>query len=350
MKKSLTFILLVALVCLSLLSVSCGRKRAPVPPGTLRPERIKDLSFKITEKGVILSWSVPVRNHDGSPLSHVKEFKLYKAEVPINGGCLECPPHYGEPITITLDSKPEPGQKIHYEDTTLAEGFFYIYQVQTVKGLLNVSDLSNKISFAWHCPPGPPMNLSAETSEEGITLSWLPPDRFLDGRPLAEPLKYQILRKFDDEKTWTRLHSSTDKTTWSDRIRRTYRYVEYKVVPIFTFYSTKIEGKASEPLLVRAKGFGSLDAPRLLGVSRGAEGIVITWQKLRRYDIIGYNVYRKDPSDIIAKLNQQPLKATSFLDMTRLKKGSYAYFVTAVDDSYPPNESPPSRIITISIR
>ncbi len=346
MFKNITCLIL---LCLFVLPVSCGRKRAPVPPGTLRPERIKDLSYEITAKGVILTWSVPVRNHDGSPLSHVKEFRLYKAQVPIEGGCLECPPMYGEPITIKLDSKPEPGQKIHYEDTTLQPGFFYIYQVRTVKGLLNVSDFSNKISFAWHCPPDAPQSLSAEVSETGIKLTWLPPTRFMDGTPLNQSLKYEILRKFDDEKDWTKLHGTTSKTSWFDKIRRTYRHVEYKVVPVFTFHGTKIRGKASQPLIVRAKGFGFLRPPHIIKVERLSDGIHVSWQQLRRYDISGYNIYRKDPSQIIFKLNSYPLKSATFVDKTKLRKGQYAYYVTAVDDSYPPNESPPSRMITIQI-
>ena len=350
MKNILKGILCLTLLCILMIPASCGRKRAPVPPGTLRPERIKDLSYEITAKGVILSWSVPVRNHDGSPLSHVKEFRLYKAEVPIAGGCLECPPKYGKPVAVKLDSKPEPGQKIHYEDTTLKPGFYYIYQVRTVKGLLNVSDLSNKVSFAWHCPPDAPMNLAAEVLEKGVKLSWLPPERFQDGSPLAAPLKYHILRKFDDEKAWTTLRGTTRETIWFDKIRRTYRHVEYKVVPVFTYHGTEIPGKASQPLLVRARGFGYLNAPNLLHVKKTAAGIQISWKRLKRYDISGYNIYRKDPAGIIFKLNHYPVKSTTFTDKTSLRKGRYDYFVTAVDDSYPPNESPPSRIISVIIR
>ncbi len=350
MKTSLQNILCLLLLGLFLIPVSCGRKRAPVPPGTLRPERIKDLSYKITAKGVILSWSVPVRNHDGSPLSHVKEFRLYKAEIPLEGGCLECPPRYGAPVAIKLDSKPEPGQKIHYEDTTLKPGFYYVYQVRTVKNLLNVSDFSNKASFAWHCPPDAPLNLSGEVSEKGTRLNWLPPQQFQDGSPLSAPLKYHIFRKFDNEKTWTRLHGTISKTSYLDRIRRTYKYAEYKVVPVFSYHDTKIPGMASQPLLIRARGFGSLAAPKLLHLHRSRAGLVLSWEKLKRYDISGYNIYRKGPSGIIFKLNNYPVKSTDFTDKTSLRKGRYQYYVTAVDDSYPPNESPPSRIIAVTIK
>ncbi len=350
MKRGLQRAVCLVLLVFFFLPVSCGRKRAPVPPGTLRPERIKDLSYKITAKGVILTWTVPVRNHDGSPLSHVKEFRLYKAEVPIHGGCLECPPQYGEPILVHLDSKPEPGQKISYEDTTLRPGFFYIYQVRTVKGLLNVSDFSNKISFAWHSPPDAPLNLAAKVSEKGIQISWLPPTRFQDGSPLEGELRYQVLRKFDDETSWTTIDGMVQDTSYMDKIRRTYRHVEYKVIPVFSFHGTDIPGKPSRPLLVRAKGFGHLLAPDLTGIKKSSKGITVSWKKINRYDISGYNIYRKGPTDIIFKLNQYPVRATVFTDRTILPRGRYGYFVTAVDDSYPPNESPPSKIVFIEIK
>ncbi len=350
MKTRLERIFCLLLLFLLIIPVSCGRKRAPVPPGTLRPERIKDLSYRITAKGVILTWTVPVRNHDGSPLSHVKEFRLYKAQVPIQGGCLECPPRYGKPISVKLDSKPEPGQKISYEDTTLKPDFYYIYQVRTVKGLLNISDYSNKISFAWHCPPDSPRNLAAEVSEKGIRLSWLPPEQFQDGSPLEGGLKYRIMRKFDDETSWTTLHRTIRDTSYMDRIRRTYRHVEYRVVPIVTFHGTEILGRPSQPLLVRAKGFGHLVPPAQITARKTGEGITISWQKVRRYDIAGYSFYRMYPSGIIFRLNQYPVRLTTFTDRTNLPAGRYGYYVTAVDDSYPPNESPPSRIVFIDLK
>jgi hypothetical protein len=338
---------LMALFLFCLLPAGCGRKGPPVPPGTLRPEEIRDLSFQVVAKGVILKWSVPLRHHDGSPLSYIKEFRLYRAETPIDGGCLECPPRYGKPTIIRVDSRPESGKEIVYQDTTVRPGFLYTYRVRTVKGLLNVSDLSNKVSLAWHSPPGRPLNLSATVSANGVRLSWLPPERFQDGSPISGHLSYKIFRRFEDEKSWTELPWSVKKNEFFDDIRRTYRQVEYKVAPVFYYHDTEIIGEASSPLLVRARGFGSVEPPKAVGLTVVPKGVALSWDRASRADIVGYYVYRRDPNGLIFRLNNYPVKENRFIDITRLKHGTYRYWVTAVDDSYPPNESPPSRVVSI---
>ena len=349
--RSLSLCILALFVTLSLLVSGCGRKRAPVPPGTLRPERIKDLSYKIVPEGVILKWSVPRRNHDGSPLSRIKEFLLYKAETPLDSVCLTCPPKYGSPIVIKYGRKPKPGEKIVYEDTTVRKGYYYVYQVKTVKGLFNVSDFSNKVAFAWHSPPGPPLNLSANVLEDGVELKWLPPTSFTDGEPLDDAaLTYRLYRKFSDETKWTPLPGTTAKTTYFDKIRRTYRQVGYRVAAIFRYFDTDIEGLKSAPVIVKARGLQNIPAPRNVRVSKAADGILISWNSVRRPGIIGYYIYRLDPSGLVVQLNMTPVPEGPFVDKTLLPPGKYTYWVTAIDDSYPPNQSRPSKPVSIIIK
>ncbi len=348
MKKTI----LIFSVCLiiSILFQACGRKRAPVPPGTLRPERIKDLSYKIVKDGAILKWSVPRRNHDGSPLSRIKEFQLFKAESPVDSACLECPPEYGEPIIIKYDKKPEPGQKIVYEDTTVRKGFYYTYQVKTVKGLFNTSDFSNKISFAWHSPPKAPVNLSAKVFEEGVELNWLAPSAFEDGEPLNQALSYKIYRRFGDEDEWQSVSGTTQRTHFFDKIRRTYRTVSYKVAAIFHYFDTDIEGTTSPPVTVKARGLQNIPAPTNISISKLKDGVRITWSEVRRPGIVGYYVFRKDPTGIVVQLNASPIATTSFIDRTLLEPGRYTYWIISIDDSYPPNRSKPSKTVSIAIK
>ncbi len=348
MKRTL-IIICTCLLIFSWLIEGCGRKRAPVPPGTLRPERIKDLSYKIVKEGAVLSWSVPRRNHDGSPLSRIKEFHLYKAELPLDSSCLTCPPDYGKPIVINYDQKPEPGKKIVYEDTTVRKGYYYTYQVKTVKGWFNVSDFSNKVSFAWHSPPSAPLNLSAQVFEDGVRLGWLPPETFEDGEPLNQPLEYKIYRRFGDEQTWQALPGTTAKTNFFDKIRRTYRKVGYRVAAIFHYVDTDIEGSQSAPVIVKARGLQDIPPPSAVSVSKTKEGIKISWTLVRRPGIVGYYIFRKDPSGLILKLNFSPVSSSPFIDRTLLEPGRYFYWVTAIDDSYPPNQSRPSKQASIVI-
>ena len=344
------FKLIAIFLLINLLIPACGRKGVPVPPGTLRPQRIKDLSYKIISDGAIITWSIPFKNHDGSPIDKIKEFRLYRAEVPFDGFCKECPPPYGSPIIIEYNKKPEPGKKMVYEDTTVQEGYFYIYQVKTVKNLFNISDFSNKIIYAWHVPPKRPIGLEADVKEDGIELSWMAPESFEDGRPIDDKLRYRIFRRFDDEKDFEKIVDSTEYTNFFDKIRRVYRRAEYVVTAIYTYHGTQIESKRSIPLIVKARGRQEISSPRLIKVLKSKDGIIIKWAPLRRPGIIGYFIYRKDPKDIIVQLNTTPLLDTTFIDRTILMPGRYIYWVTAIDDSIPPNESAPSNQISVIVK
>lgn len=342
---------LIALFLLVSFFVSaCGRKGVPVPPGTLRPQKIKDLSYKIIDEGAIISWSIPFKNHDGSPIDKIKEFRLYRAEVPFDGFCKECPPPYGSPIIIKYNKKPEPGKKIVYEDTTVQEGYYYIYQVKTVKNLLNVSDFSNKIIYAWHVPPKRPLGLEANVKEDGIELTWISPESFVDGRPIDAPLEYRIFRRFDNEKDFEKIVDSTGYTNFFDKIRRVYRKVEYAVSALYTYHGTQIESNRSIPLVVKARGRQEISSPRLIKILKSKDGIIIKWAPVKRPGIMGYFVYRKDPTNIIVQLNTTPFLDTSFIDKSILMPGRYTYWVTAIDDSIPPNESAPSNQLVVIIK
>ncbi len=322
----------------------------PVPPGTLRPQEINDLSYKIVKEGVILSWSVPYRNLDGSPIDKIKEFRLFKKELSPDAACKECPPNYGTPVVIKYDRKPEPGKRMVYEDTTLKEGYFYVYQVKTVKNLFNVSDFSNKVTFYFHSPPKPPLNLTTKVFEEGVQVSWLPPKEFESGKEIQGQLEYDVFRRFDKESDWELVASGVDDTGIFDNIRRVFKIVEYRVRAVFNFHGTAIESEFSRIALAKARGRQDIPGPRLKGLKNTEEGIKIIFSPSRRPGIKGYFIYRIDENGLIVQLNQNPFPHTVFIDRSVLLPGKYTYWVTAIDDSIPPNESRPSNKVSIIIK
>ncbi len=328
--------------------LGCGRKASPVPPGTIRPVAIKDLGYKITEQGVELSWSVPVRNRDGSPLAGIKGFQLLKAEIPLEDVCSECPPPFGEPIFITYESKPEEARKIVYEDRTLRQGMRYVYEVRTVKGWLNVSDSSNRISIAWHSPPLAPKAAVAVPMESGILVRWKPPESWSDGMPIDMPLSYKIYRSLPGRDEWTTIESVSTTSYFDKTIKRQRKY-RYKISAVLDFYGTKIEGPHSKEVSVESKDITPPAPPKgLVGVS-SVEGVELLWQENSEPDLEGYIVYRMGPGALVYRLNHKPVTMPRFVDRTKLTPGRYKYWITAVDKSIPPNESTPSQPAEILI-
>ena len=317
----------------------CGKKANPVPWTKLRPEAIKDLEYRVVKDGIILTWTVPTRNHDGSPLPQIEEFRLYRAVEPVEGGCPECPPRYGEPIVIKFDAKPKAGQRVSYEDRTVEPGHYYIYQVRSLKNFMNLSDFSNKVIVAWHSPPMPPVGLTARADEKGIHLSWQPPAGYCDGTPLDQALEYRLWRKFDDDSEFAPLPHTTSETSYTDRFARTYNQVSYRVTAIMDYLDTEIESEPSEEISLLARDIQIKMQPAKLIAFNTAEGVELVWDVIYRPEIKGYFVFRQDPSGLVVRLNPRPITVNSFTDITVLPPGTYTYWIVSIDNANPPRQT-----------
>ncbi len=344
-------ILNTSFLCLCLILVTgCGRKAPPVPPGTLRPQAITDLRYKLQPEGIELIWSIPVRNRNGSPLAKIKGFRIYKAEVPVDKYCRGCPPHFGVPIEISFQARPAKTRKMIYEDRTVSEGMRYIYEVRTVKGLFNISDSSNRISIAWHSPPLPPRDLIAQASRDGVFLSWSPTSAWADGRPVDLPIIYKIYRHKPGAKGWKALPVMVHNPGYFDASARRGQRYAYKVTAVLRYHGTQIESRPAGPVWVSPRDLVPPRPPGGLVAVRTSRGIELSWQENTDMDLAGYIVYRKGPGNLIFKLNHVPLSKPYFIDRTRLSSGHYTYWITAVDLATPPNESSMSEPVTVDIK
>ncbi len=348
-KRSWAFL---ALLTIGFLLSGCGRKAPPVPPGTLRPKPVKDLTYKVTPKGIELKWSVPVRNKDGSPLAWVEGFRLYRAQIPADRFCATCPPVFGNPLWIPFKSKPLVAKKVVYEDRTVSTGIIYTYQVKTVKGWLNVSDPSNRVTVAWHMPPGMPDGLEAEATPQDVRLYWSPPESWADGSQMGDKgsIYYRIYRIRLPDGKWKLLADKVKGTNFLDITARTGRQYKYKVSAVFPYLGTKIEGEACGPVKIVLKDLTPPVPPQGLVVVSTRQGVELLWQENPEPDLLGYYVYRRNPDGLMIRLNQSPLRIPRFIDRTRLLPGSYYYWVTAIDRAEPPNESSPSERVGITIQ
>lgn len=344
--KIIAFCLLLFAFCL-LLS-SCGRKALPVPPGTVRPNAVKDLSYNITPHGIELIWSVPVRNRDGSPLDRIKGFRLYKAEVPIEESCEACPPPFGKPIDIPFEAKPEEARKMVYEDRTVHSEMRYKYMVSTVKGWLNVSDPSNQISLTWHVPPSQPAGFMARSVEHGILLSWQSPSKWANNKPMDKKLLFRIYRARTGTDKWKALPDLLDSMEYLDLRAKKARY-HYKVAAVLLYYDTEIEGLKSPETEEQPGNFVMPEPPGGVVAVQSTDGTMVLWREDTGSDLSGYIVYRKGPDGLINRLNNRPIRMSGFLDRAILPRGLYTYWVTTVDRADPPNESPPSDTAEVEI-
>lgn len=146
---------LIFLFALTFVAGGCGRKTMVVPPQSVVPVAVNDLSFALTEKGVVLSWSFPRRTTHGATLSSIDSFELLRAEVPVEDYCGGCPQPFGPPTTIQGGplSDDSTGRQARFEDTSLRPGHQYVYVVRSRAGWRGASSVdSNSVSFVWKKP------------------------------------------------------------------------------------------------------------------------------------------------------------------------------------------------------
>ncbi len=329
----------VFLTILALMLPSCGRKAPPVPPGTLKPRPVEKISYEITTTGIKLMWKVPLRHTDGSPIARIKGFELFKAELPPEESCGECPISFGDPVFIPYRGKPERDRTVIYEDRTVSTEAKYVYAVRIVKGILNKSALSKRLEVAWHVPPGIPTGLKATRDGAQVILEWEGPDSYLDGTPLDRDLEFSIYRKPLGSEAWERIGKVKGVHAYRDTGIEKGVVYEYRVSASVYHLGERIEGEPSATAEAQAIDIRPPSAPKGLVATVTRKGVELRWKANDEADLRGYMIYRSDEAGLVVRLNHVPVMEPLFMDRTVLPPGRYRYWVTAVDMAVPYNES-----------
>ncbi len=339
---------LLILVGLGLLLAGCGRKTPPVPPGTLIPRPVKGFHAEITVNGVKLSWKVPVRHSDGSPIANLKGFELFRAELPPEESCNGCPVRFEHPIFIPYRGRVERDRVMIYEDRTVTTSHRYVYAVRAVKGIFNKSPMSRRIEVVWHAPPASPSGLKAVWEKGAVVLSWSPSTQYEDGTPMDRPVSYLLQRRRAGAEEWRTIATVEEDSYRDDRVETGILY-GYRIVPTITHLGMEIQGPPTPEVRPSALDITPPAPPKGLVASLSSRGVELRWRANKEQDLAGYYVYRREAGGVVVRLNHRPITDPLFLDRTLLPPGTYSYSVTAVDRSVPENESPLAPWVSVSI-
>lgn len=210
MKLTSLFLLL---GCSLLLLSHCGKMGPPLPPIRVKPQPTSDLRAVQVSSQVLLSWSVPNVNTDGTPLGEPREIQVYRLSTATKDP--------GAPPTITPDSFKKKGKKvlsidsrikekylfqgryIYSEDVSLprAEAPYYTllyYAVRTVDSRGKTSDFSNMVSLMPQKVAEAPGGFSATIKEDRIEFRWAHQERNFDETTPPLLLGYNIYRRGEE--------------------------------------------------------------------------------------------------------------------------------------------------------
>jgi len=351
MKTEAVRLHILALTLVVLIGISgCGKKTRPVPPDTVLPAPISDLSYQLDEKGVTLNWSYPRATVQGDRLPYrIEKFELLRAVIPTKDYCADCPVPFGPPIEIEAESSDK--GKVSYEETLLRPNHRYVYRVRSKAGWFVSSDDSNTVSVVWDTPLLAPANFRAEEGDKTLTLRWQPPAGLLDGTPVSDPIRYQLLRSTDSGATFTEMPGELiEGVVYTDKGLRNGKAYLYKVRAMRLHAGTVAAGMASEPLSATPRDLTPPAPPQKVRIVATSEGVKILWETVAEPDLAGFRIYRRSAqSTTPERIGEVGGAGLSFLDAKPPKgRGVWYYSVTAFDQARPANESTSSLEATYS--
>jgi fibronectin type 3 domain-containing protein len=329
-------------LCLFFLWVACGKKGSPISYDRIVPKAITDLGASVREGRVILQWSLPGENMDGSDLVDLVGFKVLRGHP--EEGCEGCP----ERLVPVAEVDLAPGvdhwieaNRVFWSDKGLRAGKKYLYRVLAFNRRGHFSQESNRVELQWDIPPPPPKQFQAVAGDGMVELQWA---------SAKEAAGYNIYRTEKGEGfPLNPLNSKPTEETYYRDIQvvndRDYRYA---VRSVRKAGETHIEGGNSNLIIVAPVDLIAPSRPTGLAAFPLAEGMELRWIANPESDVVGYRVYRRrvfEPK--FEGLTDEIVRETFYVDRSVRTGEEYDYSVTAIDGSPRQNESDFSEMVRV---
>ncbi len=330
-------------LCLFFLWAACGRKGPPVSFDRIVPEAIADLEASVREGRVILQWSLPRENTDGSDLVDLVGFKVLRGYIE-GEECKGCP----ERLVPVAEVDLAPGEnhwieanRVFWADKGLRAGKKYIYRVLAFNRRGHFSQGSNRVEVLWDIPPPPPKQFRAVAGDGMVELNWT---------SVEEAAGYNLYRS--DRGAGFPLHPLNPKPIEDTHYRDTRvvneRDYRYAVRSVIKAGETLIEGGNSSPIIVAPVDLVPPSPPTGLVAFPLAHGVELRWIANPESDVVGYRVYRRrvfEPE--FERLTDEIVRETFYVDRGARMGDEYDYSVTAIDGSPHQNESAFSELVRV---
>jgi len=355
---SLLALTLLGCVVPPLVLLGCGRRGPPVPPQPRAPAAVGALRAEPRDSAIVVIWSRPGRNEDGSPLTDLLEFQLYRAvgtPPPREAGTR---PAFSLLATIRVEQPDnaavQDGQYAFRDDgggAGLTPGVRYTYRVQGVNRRGQAGAPSVEVSVDFAPAPPPPVGLAASAGDGMVRLTWqAPPEPLPAGIP---PVRgYNVYRSLRPGVYASQPINAGPvvETQFRDAAVQNGTTYSYAVRSVGIERPPWRESRNSNEVSATPEDLTPPAPPRGLAAVPGPDGIALIWQPNVEPDLLGYLVYRREPPALTPiRLTESPVQASTFTDRTARPGVTYVYSVTAVDRSPRRNESAPSADLSVNV-
>jgi hypothetical protein len=342
MRAPLVLILSGLLVCMTVLVSGCGLPGAPQSPSLHIPRPVQDLHAFRKGNSVVLSWTAPTQNTDGTLVRRPGKMIVSRS---VGDGALT---DIGE-VTLQPALHSDTHPRVSLTDQlgpvlrSASSSDFVTYRITSIGERNRTTGPGNMAQISALPVLPPPSKVELRMVPGGIEVSFAPdstqPSPSLTGMEFA----YRVSRRLDGAKagptTVGQVAAGNGPLTLLDsRVEWDSTY-EYWVTPVTHWQaggkSGEVEGEDSP--IVKILAHDSFPPAVPSGIQAVYAGdpekpeIDLTWTPNSDDDLAGYNVYRRTANGQFTRINSGIVKTPSFHDGQVTLGMTFTYAVTAVD-------------------
>lgn len=359
--KQKAFNVLIALITLALLSsLSCGKRKPPLPPTERVAQRVEIEGFQRGNQ-VILSWRMPARNASDGSVLNISRADIYRLAEPADAPLVLSEEEFASRsiviATLPITDADFGLKTISYSDTLQIAG--QPARLRYAIRFVNKSGQRAAFSNFLLIEPASriasnPTSLSAEISQEAVSLTWQGPAANVDGTTPANVFGFNVYRSPSDKEAAKLLNQTpVSDPSYADRFFEFGKDYFYFVRAVSVGSGgAPVESQESNIVKVSPVDTFAPSPPGAITVAASLNSISIFFAINPEKDIAGYKIYRSadEAADKAGwELLTPELLTTNTFQDTRVESGkTYYYYLTATDKTG--NVSPPSEIVSETVQ
>ncbi len=330
-----------------LLCTACAKVGEPLPPEIRIPRPAVDLLARQLADRVVLTVSLPGQNTDGSPVTTLREVEVFRA--------IESREQMPDPISedeflkqaVRILAIPfsQFADYLENDSFVISDMLFppdpsgiytnaFRYAVRFINNKNQTAGLSNQVLITPVAIPLPPLQISADITENSIHCSWIPPTENIDGSRPARIAGYNLYRWLESQQPPNTPINAypLQKPEFVDNSFEFDKTYCYAVSVVGSLENPYAESLRSSILSVTPRDIFPPDPPQNLNAIVLNGVVILLWEPPSARDIAGYRILRREDGMPEKQFLQQDLITNLSYRDQRLSLGKkYIYHLTAVD-------------------
>jgi hypothetical protein len=314
-----------SLIAANLLLAGCGYVGDPLPPALNIPLQITNLSAMQRGDKIFVAFTIPAETTEGLPITSVEAVDLRAG--PIESLPFNMEAWAGSARKLSSEAV-KPGGASVEEAAAPWLNKEVVFGVRLINRKGRASEWSNLFVLPVVAPLAVPANLKAESTPEGVRLSWT----------TEGAVTYRIFRGKE-------LLGKSDKNEYLDKDTQYGKEYIYAVQAARTIGAIEAESEVSAPAAITPRDTFPPATPTGASAIAGTASIELNWDRNTESDFKNYRIFRAAGSGNFEKIGGD-FEAPAYSDRAIVSGTAYRYVVTAVDQAG--NESPRSNVVEIT--